>query len=258
MALEQVEGIILRTYPLGDTSRIAVLYTLQRGLVRGVAKGSRQPRSRFAGVLEPLSRIRAMIYVKEGRELDLMSSADLVESLARVEWGLEKITHCQAAIELVDRLVWGEESHEALYYLLLKALRRLAKVPEDGLSTVTLAFQLQASALLGYRPALDRCASCGREEKTWRQFGPEEGGVLCGRCAVGETMVIGISPLVSTEFSRLLALDLESDEIGSAKRSGELLKIMEVYLQAHFQRFGGLRSLDLLRDLEAPLGGPQA
>jgi hypothetical protein len=31
-----------------------------------------------------------------------------------------------------------------------------------------------------------------------------------------------------------------------------LLKVMEVYLQTHFQRFAGFRSLELLRAFEAP------
>ena len=255
MALVRLEAILLRTYPLGDTSRIAVMYSRERGLIRAVAKGARQPKSKFAGTLEPLSRIQIVMYVKEGRELDLLSSADLLESLANAEGGLERLTYGQAASELVDKLVWGEEEHLALYELLLTTLRRIQEVPDENLGAVTIAFQLQTAAHLGYRPVLDRCVQCGREGDGWTHFAPGLGGLLCDRCAGGETLSIRLSREAVSDLHRLATWDLNEGAPAPSGRTGELLKIVEVYLQAHFQRFSGLRSLDLLRDLEAPSSG---
>jgi DNA repair protein RecO (recombination protein O) len=255
MAIVRLEAIVLRTYPLRDTSRIVVLYTRERGLVRAVAKGARQPKSRFAGALEPLGRVEVVLYVKEERDLELLSSAELLEATASLEAGLERITHAQAAAEFVDRLVWGEEAHAALYDLLLATLRRLALVADDALSAVTLAFQLQAASLLGYRPVLDRCVGCGREEKAWQFFAPGRGGVLCGRCAGEEVASIRLSRDAVRDLSRLAVTDLANTDPGPNARAGELLKILEVYLQNHFQRFSGLRSLELLRELDTPTRG---
>jgi len=38
------------------------------------------------------------------------------------------------------------------------------------------------------------------------------------------------------------------------KRSGELLRVVEAFLRHHFQRFQGLRSLEVLRSLETAEG----
>ena len=50
------EALILRTYKLGESDRIVVFLTRDRGKKRGVAKGARRVRSKFIGALEPMTR----------------------------------------------------------------------------------------------------------------------------------------------------------------------------------------------------------
>lgn len=251
MALERLEGVILKLHALGDTSRIAVLYTRERGIVRTVAKGARQPRSKFAGSLAPLHRVSALLYFKEGRDLQLLSGLDLIESYASAE-DFDRLAHAQAAVELVDRLVWGEEEHAALYELVTAALSRIARAPSDELASLSVAFQVQAAGLLGYRPVLSECAGCGREAGDARQFAATRGGLLCDRCAAGEAGGLRLSAEGIADLRRLAVLDWASPASVRSARAGELLKVMEVYLQTHFQRFSGFRSLELLRAFDFP------
>lgn len=251
MALVRLEAVVLKLHALGDTSRIAVLYTRELGLMRAVAKGARQPRSRFAGALEPLTRISALVYVKEGRELQLLSAADAIESYAGPGAALERLAHEQAAVEFVDRLVWGEEEQGPLYDLLVATLSHLAIAPAESLAAITVAFQVQAAGLLGYRPVLETCAGCTGPLGASRHFAPHRGGLVCPRCASEESVALTLSSASLADLRRLLAADLAATVPAPASRSGELLKVMEAYLQTHFQRFSGFRSLELLRGLEA-------
>ena len=57
MPLYKTDALILRTYKLGEADRIVVFLTRDRGKKRGVASGARRPKSRFAGALEPLTRV---------------------------------------------------------------------------------------------------------------------------------------------------------------------------------------------------------
>ena len=251
MAIERLEAVVLKLHALGDTSRIAVLYTRERGIVRAVAKGARQPKSKFAGALAPLHRVSAHLYFKEGRDLQLLSGLDLLESYAKAE-DFERLAHAQAAVELVDRLVWGEEEHAALYELLTAALARLTRAPSDELAALSVALQVQAAGLLGYRPVLSECAGCGRDASQARQFAAARGGILCDRCAAGEGGGLRLSAEGVADLRRLAALDWSSPASARSARAGELLKVMEVYLQTHFQRFSGFRSLELLRAFDVP------
>jgi DNA repair protein RecO (recombination protein O) len=248
MGLETCEGIVIRTYPLGDTSRIVVTYTREHGLLRFVAKGARKTPSRFGFALEPLSRSRFVAYVKPGRDLHLLSQAEAVAPLGSQLGDLERLAHAQAALELVDRLVWGEEPHPELYDLLSAALEAVSRVPLAALPAVLVAFELQTASLLGYRPRLDACAQCGEALSPRRLFSPARGGMLCDRCAAGEPGVVTLSADALASLALLLTRPVgEAGDFLEARRAGELVRAVEQFLRHHFQRFQGLNALGLLR-----------
>jgi len=253
MALVTTEGIVLKTHPLGDTSRIVAVYTRDHGMRRFVAKGARKPPSRFGYALEPLSRSRFVYYEKPDRDLHLLSKAEVLDALGSRLTELHRLSHAQAALELVDRLVWGEEPHPRLYALLAQALEGCARAPLPTLPAVTLAFQLQLASELGYRPRLDQCAVDGRPVSQRRVFSPARGGLLCDTCAAREGGVVRLSAEALASLALLLSRPLlEAGEFVELPRAGELLRVTEDFLRTHFQRFQGLRSLEVLRGLDAP------
>jgi len=248
MALTRCEAVVVRTYPLGDTSRIAVLYSREFGLVRGVAKGARGPKSRFGAGLEPLSVVDVVLYRKDGRDLDLLSKVDVLEDWRATD--LARVAHAQAVLEFVDRLVHEVEPDSRMYDLVRCALHALAHAPLDGLAAVTLAFQLHACGLLGYAIECARCASCG--EPPVGRFSPTRGGAVCARCAEGEGQAIYASPAALAALAALARTP--SDALESAAialpGTGEMLRLVEFFLRSHVARFGGFRALHLLSSLE--------
>ncbi len=80
MGLVETEGLILKSYNLGDADKIIVLLTQSEGLVRGVAKGAKRLKSRFGGTLEPFSIIDLTYFQKEERELVSIRQIELVTS----------------------------------------------------------------------------------------------------------------------------------------------------------------------------------
>ena len=78
MPLHTTDALILRTYKLGESDRIVVFLTRDRGKKRGVAKNARQSRRRFGGALEPLTYGRVGYVERERRDLVRL---DYVEQL---------------------------------------------------------------------------------------------------------------------------------------------------------------------------------
>jgi DNA repair protein RecO (recombination protein O) len=253
MPIVTTEGIVLKTHALGDTSRIVAIYTRGHGLLRAVAKGARKTPGRFGFALEPLSRARFVLYVKPDRDLQLLSQAEVLDPLGSRLHDLARLAHAQAALELLDRLVWGEEPHSELYDLLCATLDACARVAPAALPAVTIALQLQVASVLGYRPRLDACAGCGGALSARRLFSPARGGLLCDRCAAGEPGVIALSADALGGLALLLSRPVgEAGEYVEVKRAGEILKVVEAFLRFHFQRFQGLRSLEVLKGLPEP------
>jgi DNA repair protein RecO (recombination protein O) len=69
MPAHTTDALILRTYKLGESDRIVVFLTRDRGKKRGVAKNARQSRRRFGGALEPLTLGRVGYVERERRDL---------------------------------------------------------------------------------------------------------------------------------------------------------------------------------------------
>jgi DNA repair protein RecO (recombination protein O) len=250
MALTRTEGVVIRAFALGDTSRIVVVYTRDLGLLKLVAKGARKSPSRFGFALEPLSLSRFVLYHKPDRDLQLVSQAETIEAMGSSLASLERLAHAEAALELLDRLVWGEEPHPELYDLLRATLGQIERAPIAALAAVTLAYQLQVASLLGYRPRLDRCASCGQPISPRRVFSPARGGMLCDRCAALEAGSILLSADALAGLSLLLTRPVEdAGQFAEVPRAGELLKAVEAFYRHHFQRFQGLRSLEMPKSL---------
>jgi DNA repair protein RecO (recombination protein O) len=108
--LYTADALILRTYKLGEADRIVVFLTRDRGKKRGVAKGARRPRSRFAGSLEPLTEARVAYFERERRELVGLNFAESIRSpltLIRPVSPEARATGASGAANSVDEAAFG-------------------------------------------------------------------------------------------------------------------------------------------------------
>ena len=174
------EGIVLRTYKLGEADRIIVLMTAGRGKVRAVAKGIRRTKSRIGGRLEPPNQVSLIVY--EGRELDVISQADTLDHYPSLREDLERVTDALSLVEAVDQVAQEGEPNAALYRMLGGALRTLAAADERSPLLVA-AFYWKLLALEGVSPVLDECLQCGATPVV--SFDPVEGGALCQGAPAG-------------------------------------------------------------------------
>ncbi|MEN9823972.1 MAG: repair protein RecO [Actinomycetota bacterium] len=178
-------GVVLRTYKLGESDRIVVLMTEGRGKVRAVAKGVRKTKSKFGARLEPMSHVSLLL--SEGRELDIVSQAESVESLAPLHADLDHMTRGIAVLEAVDQMALDREPNPQLYRMLVGVLRTIAERPS---ALVVPAFYWKLLSAEGVRPELDVCVRCG-ESETLVAFDVEHGGVLCRACRTGAALSPG-------------------------------------------------------------------
>ena len=183
MALFREQGVVLRTWKLGETDRIVNLLTAGRGKVRAVAKGVRKPGSRFGGRLEPFSHVDLQLY--EGRNLDIVTQVELIDGFAPVRADYALSACGSGMVEAADVIAQEGERSNRLYVLLLDGLRQLAAGPPWP-ATVLDAYLLRLASVAGYHPQLDACAGCGTPGPH-DMFHLAAGGVVCLRCAPGGT-----------------------------------------------------------------------
>ena len=180
--LYKTEAIVLRQRKLGEADKIVTLYTPNYGKLEAVAKGVRRTKSRLAGHLEVLTYTSVML--AQGRNLDVVTQAQAVESFATLRDDLHRLSRALYAAELVDRFSpEGAESYH-IFQLLLTTLRRLAA--GAAADVVVRHFEMQLLNLAGFQPQLHRCLGCQRSlTPVPNYFSPAAGGVLCPSCGSG-------------------------------------------------------------------------
>jgi DNA repair protein RecO len=134
MPLHTTDALILRTYKLGESDRIVVFLTRDRGKKRGVAKNARQSRRRFGGALEPLTYGRVAYVERERRELVRL---DYVEQLRSPLSALDgdALSYVSYFAELIDEWAPEADPNETLFRLGVSIVEALAKgVPIEPLA----------------------------------------------------------------------------------------------------------------------------
>jgi DNA repair protein RecO (recombination protein O) len=185
MSLYRTNGIVLRTYKLGEADRIVSFITDSHGKVRAVAKGVRKTKSRIGARLEPMSHVALLMYKGRG-DLDIVSQADSIEQFRVIREDLDRLTHAAALIEAVDLLAEEGEPDERLYSMLGGALRSLNS---NDSALIVASFYWKLLAHAGYEPMLDACVRCGvDDEDALVGFDPAAGGVTCRTCTIGSRM----------------------------------------------------------------------
>lgn len=190
MALYRDQGIVLRTHKLGESDRIVSLLTEHHGRVRAVAKGIRKTRSKFGARLEPTTHVSLLLY--EGRELDIVTQAETLDSSGRLRADLERLGRAATMLEAAEQLSLEREPNPALYRMLVGALRSLA---DQDRPLVVAGFLWKALALEGFRPVVESCAVCDRVDGLVA-FDLTAGGLVCSEHRRG--------PRVSPEAGELL------------------------------------------------------
>lgn len=173
------EAIVLRRRDFGEADRLLTLFTRDHGKLRAIAKGARKPQSRKAGHVELFMRSK-MLFAR-GRNLDLITQAELVEAYRPLREELVRLTYASHIAELLDRFTGENDVQPELYHLLADALGWLAE--SQDLMLTTRYYELRLLSLVGFQPQLFQCVHCKTPIEPQDQFfSAELGGVLCPNC----------------------------------------------------------------------------
>ncbi len=116
-------GINLKSIPLGESDRILTILTRECGLIRAVAPGVRQPKSKLGG-RAGLFVVNELV-ITQGRSLDRITQAETLESYPGLSKDLGKLTAGQYLAELALCQALSDQPQEELFSLLSEHLRRI-------------------------------------------------------------------------------------------------------------------------------------
>lgn len=237
MQLEKLQAFVLSTSDYGERDRIASLFTLEHGRLKGFARGARNSRKRFGPALETLARIELQLTHKVG--LSTLKSADVITLYSGIRSVLGAIAHGLYACELVDCLTPEGQPLPRLYRLLASYLEHLdtGHVAECDRRM----FEINLLNILGYRPSLEMCSRCGAKFDANGALMQHGGELVCRFCAASGRTI----PSPSLGW---LGNCLATSRFGMVESSAEILQPAGALLDESLAAYSPkrLKSLDFL------------
>jgi DNA repair protein RecO (recombination protein O) len=243
--LIKTEAVVLSKINYGDTSSIVTFYTESDGKLSGIAKGSRSPKSKIGKIVDPLNHLQIIIYKKNTRDVQILSSADLVCNFTKIKEDLIVTKYAFAVIELIKNLTADDEVNTKLFKGLIKILRLLEDKTEHP-SILFSRFFLFFLSELGYDLTIDKCGICSKQTISTSPIGfNEELGFVCADCFRSH---IGLE-IISTElFNYVICLKTNRKISEMNLELIEKLNILlERYLKIHVSDFKGIQSFQIFK-----------
>lgn len=183
MSLYRDQGVVLRSWKLGEADRIISFMTRDSGKVRAVAKGVRKTRSKFGSRLEATSHLQLQLY-RGRKDLDIVTQVEIIDRFPTLREDLDRFARASSMLEAVDQISEERAPNRRLYEMLVGALRTLV---DYDTPLVAAGFFWKLLALEGVEPYLDGCVDCGATEPLV-SFDAVSGGVLCEHCRRGRPL----------------------------------------------------------------------
>ena len=119
------DAINLKSYNLSESDKIIVMYSKDKGLIRGVAKGVKKPKSKLGARMDLLVANTLMLH--KGKNLDTICQAEVLNTFNKTRQDIDKIFYSMYVTEVVNNFGLEEDpSSEHIYNLLYKTLNAIS------------------------------------------------------------------------------------------------------------------------------------
>ncbi len=179
-------AINVKSYNLSESDKIVVMYSKEKGLIRGVAKGSKNTKSKLGGRMDLLVANKLMLF--KGKNLDRICQAEALNTFNSLRADMDKMIYSSYMSEIITNFgVENDPNSGEVYDIFYGALSQMASAASIiEVLLCVMRFQLKMMKVCGYELQLTHCINCGCEFGSGSGdviLSVEKGGVRCMNCA---------------------------------------------------------------------------
>lgn len=245
--------INLKSYNLSEADKIIVMYSKEKGLIKGVAKGLKKTTSKLGGRMDMLVANKLMI--NKGKTLDTICQAEALNTFFNLRNDMDKLFYAMYASEIISN--FGSENDpnsEEIYTLFYSLLDKLsqAKTKENILLNI-IKFQLKIMDITGYSIELNDCVKCLKEPNSEEiYFSIEQGGILCKDCSTNLCKKVKIPKKIIEFLNAMLQSDFETktkyDDLMTEKIGDICINLLKNYIEYYSpKKFKTTQMLESIR-----------
>lgn len=178
---KQATGIILRRSDFREYDSRILVYTLEHGLLDLVVRGTKRPRSKMAGHIEPLNLANLMI--APGKHYDYAAAVVATHTWPQVKNDYLCNVIAQKASAHLARILKPGICDRELLKQLADLLFTLPVARHQDIDYWVSLFKIKTLSHLGFRPRLSACAQCGGAIGPKAEFNFADSTLYCSSCA---------------------------------------------------------------------------
>ncbi len=232
------DAINLKSYNLSESDKIMVMYSRDKGLIRGVAKGVKKPKSKLGARMDLLVANKLMLH--KGKNLDTISQAEALNTFNATRRNMDKIFYSMYVSEVVNNFGVEDDPCSAVIFDLLYEALNTISIAEDKIQILNavLKFQLKMMRISGFSLELEKCLCCGKPvENKNMYFSSRLGGIVCLECNSHYSLT-DIMHYKLRDFLSALANTEFDDESEYEKKATEKIclvsfELLKSYINAH-------------------------
>lgn len=242
-------AINLKSYNLSESDKIIVMYSKDKGIIRGVAKGVKKTTSKLGGRMDMLIANKLMLH--KGKNLDTICQAEAINTFKNTRNDMNKLFYSIYCSDIVHSFgIENDPNSEEIYELLYMTLQSISKAQNKvELLISVLKFQLKLTHIAGYSMELETCVRCGcalKEDEIY--FSVTHGGTICHECRTKAINSVKLHNKLRGFLIALLQLDYNAksryDELANEKICEFCIKLLKSHVEQHSPK--KLKSAEML------------
>ena len=232
------DAINIKTYPLSENDSIVVMFSKEMGLIRGIAKGAKNPKSKLGARMQSLIANRLMLNKK--RNLDIIKEASAINPFNKLRYDLDKLTMAFYAAEIINTFCNDDDKdktqNELIYNLLYKTLENIQNSKDKTQITLNiLKFQLHFMNIAGFGIELERCLKCSKTVEGDALFSIQTGGIICPNCDVDQVQYVKLHKKIREFLITLSKTTVDKktfyDDLVNDKITNSCFNLLKKYIE---------------------------
>lgn len=232
------DAINIKTYPLSENDSIVVMFSKEMGLIRGIAKGAKNPKSKLGARMQSLIANRLMLNKK--RNLDIIKEASTINPFNKLRYDLDKLTMAFYAAEIINTFCNDDDKdktqNELIYNLLYKTLENIQNSKDKTQITLNiLKFQLHFMNIAGFGIELERCLKCSKTVEGDALFSIQTGGIICPNCDVDQVQYVKLHKKIREFLITLSKTPVDKktfyDDLVNDKITNSCFNLLKKYIE---------------------------
>lgn len=220
-----LNGMILRSSPIGEYDRRIVLLTKEYGKISAFARGARRSNNSLGAATVPLAF--GTYYAFQGRDSYTVVSADIKENFDELSKDYDLVCLASYFTEMADYFSYENMDETERLNLLFLSLKALLSDKFDP-SLVRRIYELRTMKISGVYPNAYSCMICGKKEDLLF-YDHKRNGCICSSCHESSHAGKPLSADLLYVLRFVMGTDLR--KLFSFKLTQELMKQFENFMK---------------------------